>query len=228
MADFVIPAPPVIAVPVAGGGAFPVRRVYCVGRNYADHVREMGGDPTREDPSFFSKPNDALLTGGADLPYPPATNDLHHEMELVVAIGRGGADIPEEAALEHVWGYAAGLDMTRRDMQARLRKEGKTWDMAKGFDHSGPLGEIVPAASIGHPAHGRLELRVNGEVRQNSDLANMIWNVPGIIAHLSHLVRLAPGDLIFTGTPEGVAAVHRGDVLEGQIEGVGSVRTKIV
>jgi fumarylpyruvate hydrolase len=227
MADFVISPPPAVAVPVAGGGLFPVRRVYCVGRNYAEHVREMGGDPTREQPSFFSKPPDALLTGGADLPYPPATNDLHHEMELVVAIGAGGADIPASAALEHVWGYAAGLDMTRRDMQARLRKEGKTWDMAKGFDHSGPLGEITPAARIGHPAAGRIELKVNGETRQNSDLSNMVWSVAEIVAHLSRLVRLAPGDLIFTGTPEGVAAVRRGDVLEGSIEGIGSVRTRI-
>ena len=228
MADFVISPPPGVAVPVSGGKLFPVRRVYCVGRNYAEHVREMGGDPTREQPSFFTKPPDALLTGGADLPYPPATEDLHHEMELVVAIGSGGADIPASAALEHVWGYAAGLDMTRRDMQARLRKEGKTWDMAKGFDHSGPLGEIAPAARIGHPAAGRIELEVNGEVRQNSDLSNMVWSVAEIIAHLSRLVRLAPGDLIFTGTPEGVAAVRRGDVLEGRIEGVGSVRTRIV
>lgn len=228
MADFVISPPAPIAVPVTGGGLFPVRRVYCVGRNYAEHVREMGGDPTREQPSFFSKPPDALLTGGADLPYPPATNDLHHEMELVVAIGTGGADIPASAALEHVWGYAAGLDMTRRDLQARLRKEGKTWDMAKGFDHSGPLGEIAPAARIGHPAAGRIELAVNGEVRQNSDLSNVVWSVAEIIAHLSRLVRLAPGDLIFTGTPEGVAAVQPGDVLEGRIEGVGTVRTRIV
>lgn len=228
MADFVISPSPQIAVPVAGGGLFPVRRVYCVGRNYADHVREMGGDPTREEPSFFSKPPDALLTGGADLPYPPATGDLHHEMELVVAIGTGGADIPASTALEHVWGYAAGLDMTRRDMQARLRKEGKTWDMAKGFDHSGPLGEIAPAARIGHPAGGHIELKVNGGLRQNSDLSNMVWGVAEIIAHLSRLVRLAPGDVIFTGTPEGVAAVQRGDLLEGRIEGVGSVRTRIV
>ena len=228
MTDFVIPPPPVVAVPVAGGGLFPVRRVYCVGRNYADHVREMGGDPTREQPSFFTKPTDALLTGGADLPYPPATNDLHHEMELVVAIGTGGADIAAERALDHVWGYAGGLDMTRRDVQQQLRREGKTWDMGKGFDHSAPIGEIAPAARIGHPARGRIELHVNGEARQNSDLSHMILSVPEIIAHLSRLIRLAPGDLIFTGTPEGVGAVARGDVLEGRIEGVGEVRTRIV
>jgi fumarylpyruvate hydrolase len=228
VADFVFAPPAQIAVPVAGGGRFPVRRVYCVGRNYAEHICEMGGDPKGEQPSFFSKPADALLTGGADMPYPPMTSDLHHEMELVVAIGTGGAAIPEGEALGHVWGYAAGLDMTRRDLQQQLRKEGKTWDLAKGFDASGPIGEVVPAARIGHPARGRIELSVNGERRQNSDLSHMVWSVPEIIAHLSRFVRLAPGDLIFTGTPEGVGAVRRGDVLEGRIEGVGSVRTRIV
>ncbi len=228
MPEFVIAPPAQIAIPVAGGGLFPVRRVYCVGRNYAEHVREMGGDPGRDEPSFFTKPTDALLTDGADLPYPPATNDLHHEMELVVAIGTGGADIAAGAALGHVWGYAAGLDMTRRDVQQRLRKEGKTWDMGKGFDHAAPIGELVPAARIGHPARGRIALSVNGETRQDSDLANLIWSVPEIIAHLSRLIRLAPGDLIFTGTPEGVGPVVRGDVLEGRIEGVGDVRTRIV
>ena len=227
MPDYVIPPPAQIAIPVAGGGLFPVRRVYCVGRNYAAHAREMGGD-LREQPSFFTKPTDALLTGGADLPYPPGTNDLHHEMELVAAIGTGGADIAPEAALGHVWGYAAGLDMTRRDLQQQLRKEGKTWDMGKGFDHSAPIGELAPAARIGHPADGRLTLAVNGQTRQDSDLANMIWSLPEIIAHLSRLIRLAPGDLIFTGTPEGVGAVRRGDVLEGRIAGVGEVRTRIV
>lgn len=228
MAEFVIPPPAPVAVPVDGGGLFPVRRVYCVGRNYAAHVREMGGDPTREEPSFFTKPADALVTGGADIPYPPATQDVHHEMELVVAIGMGGAEIAADAATAHVFGYAAGLDMTRRDLQARLRKEGKTWDMAKGFDHSGPIGAIAPAARIGHPAAGRIELSVNGAVRQNSDLSQMVWSVPEIIAHLSRLIRLAAGDLIFTGTPEGVGPVQRGDRLEGRIEGVGEVRTRIV
>ena len=228
MAEFVIPPPAPVAVPVDGGGLFPVRRVYCVGRNYAAHVREMGGDPTREEPSFFTKPADALLTGGADMPYPPATRDVHHEMELVVAIGRDGTDIAAENATAHIYGYAAGLDMTRRDMQARLRKEGKTWDMAKGFDHSGPIGVIAPAAQIGHPASGRIELSVNGAARQDSDLSQMIWSVPEIIAHLSRLIRLAPGDLIFTGTPEGVGPVQRGDQLEGRIAGVGEVRTRIL
>ena len=228
MSDYVIPAPKVIAVPVAGGGAFPVRRVFCVGRNYAEHAREMGSDPDREPPFFFMKPADALLLDNADMPYPPSSNDLHHEMELVVALAEGGASIAEADALGHVWGYAAGLDMTRRDLQNAAKKEGKPWDMGKGFDHSAPIGPMVPAARIGHPAQGLIELKVNGEVRQTSNLNKMIWDVPETIAYLSRLVRLAPGDLIFTGTPEGVAAVKKGDLLEGVVEGVGAVRTRIV
>jgi fumarylpyruvate hydrolase len=228
MPDYVIPPQAVTSVPVAGGGAFPVRRVFCVGRNYAEHAREMGADPDREPPFFFMKPADALVTGGADTPYPPRSSQLHHEMELVVAIGEGGAGIAEAQALRHVWGYAAGLDMTRRDLQNQAKKEGKPWDMGKGFDHSAPIGLMVPAARIGHPAKGLIELKVNGERRQSSDLSRMIWSVPETIAYLSSLVRLAPGDLIFTGTPEGVAAVQRGDALEGIVEGVGTVKTTIV
>jgi fumarylpyruvate hydrolase len=225
--DLVIPAPAMVAVPVRGGGLFPVRRVFCVGRNYAEHVREMGGD-VREPPFFFTKPADALVAGGAPMPYPPRTADLHHEMELVVAIGTGGAEIAVSDALAHVWGYAAGLDMTRRDLQAAAKKAGKPWDMAKGFDHSAPIGELVRAACLPDPTHGRIELAVNGVTRQSSDLAAMIWSVAETIAYLSGLVRLAPGDLIFTGTPEGVAAVARGDRLEGRIEGAGEVSTTIV
>jgi fumarylpyruvate hydrolase len=228
MSDFVISPPPVAAVPVAGGGLFPVRRIFCVGRNYAEHAREMGADPDRELPFFFCKPADAVLTGGADLPYPPMTANLHHEMELVAAIGIGGADIPVSNAVRHVWGYAAGLDMTRRDLQGAAKKEGKPWDMGKGFDFSAPIGEIVPAAQFPEPTKGKIELLVNGQVRQSSDLSSLIWSVAETIAYLSKLVWLAPGDLIFTGTPEGVAAVQRGDVLEGMVEGVGTVRTRIV
>jgi fumarylpyruvate hydrolase len=228
MTNYVIAPPAVTAVPVAGGGLFPVRRVFCVGRNYAEHTREMGGDPDREEPFFFTKPADALLINGADMPYPTKTKDLHHEMELVVAIGTGGKDIAEADALSHVFGYAAGLDMTRRDLQAAAKKGGKPWDMAKGFDFSGPIGEIAHASHIGHPSAGKIELVVNGVPRQSSDLAKQIWNVPETIAYLSGLVELAAGDLIFTGTPEGVAAVVSGDVLEGEIAGVGSVRTRIV
>ena len=225
MADYVIPPPAQSAVPVAGGGMFPVRRIYCVGRNYAEHAREMGHDPDREPPFFFMKPADALVTGGKDMPYPPATRDLHHEMELVVALGQGGADVAEADAMRLVWGYAAGLDMTRRDVQGEAKKLGRPWDMGKGFDHSAPVGDLVPAAGR---TPGRIDLRVNGEVRQASHLDKLIWSIPETIAYLSRLVRLEPGDLIFTGTPEGVAAVQRGDVLEGTVEDVGSVRTRLI
>ncbi|WP_145140198.1 fumarylacetoacetate hydrolase family protein [Roseomonas gilardii] len=227
MSDFVIAPPAQASLPVRGGGSFPVRRIFCVGRNYAEHAREMGSDPDREPPFYFTKPADAVLVGGADMPYPPATKDLHHEMELVVAIGTGGRDIAESDALTHVWGYCAGLDMTRRDLQNAAKKTGRPWDMGKGFDHSAPMGELVPAQGI-DPGRGRIELKVNGQTRQVSDLGQMIWSVPEVIANLSRLVELAPGDLIMTGTPEGVAAVVKGDVLEGSIEGVGTVRAVIV
>jgi len=227
MEHYVFAPSDVSAVPVSGGGLFPVRRIFCVGRNYAEHVREMGGDPRREEPFFFTKPSDALVTKGSATPYPPATSDLHHEMELVVAIGTGGTDIDEAHALDHVFGYAAGLDMTRRDLQASAKKAGRPWDMSKGFDHSAPIGDISPAATVGHPASGLIELKVNGKLRQSSDLSKMTWSVPETIACLSRQVRLGAGDLIMTGTPEGVAAVVRGDLLEGMIAGVGSVRTKI-
>ncbi len=228
MSNYVIDPPVVATVPVAGGGLFPVRRIFCVGRNYAEHTREMGGDPDREEPFFFTKPADAVVTGGSDMPYPTKTSDLHHEMELVVAIGKGGRDIAEADALDHVYGYAAGLDMTRRDLQAAAKKAARPWDMSKGFDKSAPIGEIVPAAKAGHPDRGSIELRVNGAVRQSSDLSKMIWNVPETIAYLSGLVELAPGDLIMTGTPEGVAAAERGDLLQGTVAGVGTVSVRIV
>ena len=228
MTDYVFAPPSGAAVPVAGGGSFPVRRVFCVGRNYAAHAREMGSDPDRELPFFFCKPADALLTDGQDMPYPPMSKDLHHEMELVVAIGKGGANIAEADALSHVWGYAAGLDMTRRDLQNAAKKEGKPWDMGKGFDHSAPIGTMIRAADLPDPTKGLIELKVNGTVRQTSDLSMLIWSVAETIAYLSKLVTLAPGDLIYSGTPEGVAAVQRGDVLEGVVAGVGTVRTKIV
>jgi len=225
--DYVVAPPPLIVVPVAGGGVFPVRRVFCVGRNYAAHAREMGGDPNREPPFFFSKPADALVTGGADAPYPSATANLHHEMELVVAIGKGGADIPAGHALDHVFGYAAGLDLTRRDLQDEAKAARRPWDMSKGFDASAPIGVIAPVEAIGHPASGRIALKVNGAMRQEGNLADQIWPVPDIVAALSKLVRLAPGDLIFTGTPEGVGRLETGDLAEGEIEGVGSVTVRI-
>jgi fumarylpyruvate hydrolase len=213
---------------VASGGLFPVRRIFCVGRNYAEHAREMGHDPTAEPPFFFHKPADTLVTGGAETPYPPATADLHHEIELVVAIGRAGANIATADALDHVWGYAAGIDLTRRDLQTAAKAARRPWDMAKGFDHSAPIGDLVPASRIGHPAKGPIALTVNGEGRQLGDLVDMIWPVPDAVAYLSTLVTLMPGDLVFTGTPAGVSAVTRGDRLEGTIAGVGTVQTTIV
>ena len=227
MTSYVIAPAPIPAVPVRGGGLFPVRRVFCVGRNYADHAREMGHDPVREAPFFFMKPADTLLVGGADMPYPPQTADLHHEMELVAALGSGGTDIAANHALAHVWGYAAGLDMTRRDIQAEAKKAGRPWDMGKGFDAGAPIGELVAAAGV-DPTRGAIELRVNGTVRQTADLGQMIWSLAETIAILSTYVTLAAGDLIYTGTPAGVAAVQRGDLLEGTVAGVGTVRTMIV
>ena len=228
MSDYVI-APPVQPALLirSSDRMFPVRRIFCVGRNYAEHAIEMGSDPTREPPFYFTKPADAVVVMDADVPYPPATSQLHHEMELVVAIGSAGSDIPVDEALKHVWGYCAGLDMTRRDLQNEAKKTGRPWDMGKGFDFSAPMGELVPAKNV-DPSRGKVELRVNGEVRQTSDLSKLIWSVPEVISNLSHLVRLAPGDLIMTGTPEGVAAVKRGDLLEGTVEGVGGVRCRIV
>jgi len=216
-----------VTVPIARGGLFAVRRVYCVGRNYAEHAAEMGHD-TREPPFFFGKPADALVTGGADIPYPSQTADFHHEIELVVAIGKDGSDIAPAEALGHVYGYAAGLDMTRRDLQAQAKKAGRPWDMAKGFDQSAPIGSIAPASAIGHPDSGAITLSVNGTQRQKGDLADQIWNVADTIAYLSSFVALRAGDLIMTGTPAGVGAVARGDVLEGAIAGVGTVRTRVV
>ena len=228
MSDFVVPPPPVVAAPVAGGGLFPVRRIFCVGQNYAAHAREMGGDPSREPPFFFAKPADALVTGGADTPYPSLTQNFHHEIELVVALSRGGVDIAAAEAEGHIYGYAAGIDLTRRDLQTQARTNGKPWDMSKGFDFSAPLGLIHPAAKIGHPNKGGIALNVNGHLRQKGDLGDLIWSIGEIIATLSTYVALAPGDLIFTGTPSGVGPIVRGDLLEGEIAHVGTVQTRIV
>jgi fumarylpyruvate hydrolase len=221
MTGFVITPPAVPALAVAGSDqVFPLRRVFCVGRNYAAHAREMGSDPNREPPFFFTKPADAVIPTGGALPYPPATRELHHEVELVVALGAGGADIPPERALDLVWGYGVGLDLTRRDMQSEAKKIGRPWDMSKGFDASAPCSPLVPAGSTGHPQQGRIWLEVNGEVKQEGDLDEMIWPVADIIATLSRLVTLAPGDLIFTGTPSGVGALEPGDRLRGGVDGV--------
>lgn len=226
MADFLFEPHAPVSVPIARGGLFAVRRVYCVGRNYAEHVVEMGND-TRDPPFFFAKPADAVVVGGVAIPYPPQTEDFQHEIELVVAIGKDGSDIAPADALTHVYGYAAGLDMTRRDLQAIAKKAGRPWEMAKSFDFSAPIGTIEPASAIGHPDQGAITLSVNGTVRQTGDLADQIWNVSEAIAYLSGFVTLKAGDLIMTGTPAGVGAVVRGDVLEGAIAGVGSVKTTI-
>ncbi len=228
MKDYVVAAPNVITVPVLGGKYFPVRRVFCVGRNYAAHAREMGGNPEREPPFFFMKPADTLVTRNADTPYPLATTNLHHEIELVVAISEGGSNIASANALQHVFGYAVGIDLTRRDLQDAAKAARRPWDMSKGFDASAPIGNIMPASKAGHPATGRIALSVNNAPRQVGDLGDQIWPVPDIIQALSALVALAPGDLIFTGTPDGVGPLMRGDVLEGEIDGIGIVQTRIV
>ena len=221
------PAAPVALSVVGSESVFPVRRVYCVGQNYADHAAEMGGDG-RQPPFFFGKPADALVPCGGDVAYPPQTVNLQHEVELVVALSKGGSDIAVDRALEYVFGYAIGFDLTRRDLQSRAKAKGQPWDMAKGFDQSGPVSAIVPAAAIGHPASGAIWLKVNGEIKQNGDLAQMSWKVAEVIANLSSYVRLEAGDLIFTGTPAGVSTVVRGDVLEGFIENVGELKIKLV
>jgi fumarylpyruvate hydrolase len=221
---YVIDMGPVPALPVVGSSdLFPVGRIYCIGRNYAEHAREMGHDPDREPPFFFMKPANSLVANGATIPFPQVTKDLHHEIELVVAIGKGGANIPAGKALEHVWGYGTGLDMTRRDIQGEAKKLGRPWEMGKGFDNSAPCTALSPASKIGHPAQGAIWLKVNGVVKQNGDLKEMIWNVPDSIAYLSNLVTLQPGDLIYSGTPAGVGPVQRGDKLEGHIDGVGDL-----
>ncbi len=216
------------SVPVADSAdRFPVRRIYCIGRNYAAHALEMGSD-LREPPFFFLKPSDAVVPGDdTTIPYPPKTSDFHYEGELVVAIGKGGKDIPETSANDHIFGYGLGLDMTRRDLQGAARDKGRPWDMGKGFDKSAPCGTIVPASKIGHPDKGTIWLKVNGKERQTGDISDMIWNVPESIAYLSGLVELQSGDLIYTGTPEGVGAVVSGDVIEVHIDGVGDLKVTV-
>jgi fumarylpyruvate hydrolase len=225
---FAFAPPPVNAVPVRGSKlAFPVRRVYCIGRNYAAHAVEMGHDPNREPPFFFQKNPDSLVVDGR-FPYPPGTSDVHHEIEMVVALGSGGRDIAEADALGHVYGYAVGLDMTRRDLQGEAKKLGRPWEVGKSFDASAPISPIVPAAEIGHPAKGAVWVAVNGTERQRGDLDQMIWKVPEMIAYLSRLFELAAGDLIYSGTPAGVGAVVKGDRLHGHVDGVGDLEVTVV
>ena len=217
------------SIPVAGQESrFPVRRIYCVGRNYAAHTREMGRDPDKEPPFFFMKPADAIVPEGGPVKYPAGTSDLHHEIELVVALHRGGHDIAVGRALEHVFGYAIGLDMTRRDLQSEAKKLGRPWDFGKSFDQSAPISAVYPVASHGHHSSGAITLAVNGTIRQKGDLSDMIWNVPETIAFLSQYYELAPGDLIYTGTPAGVGAVVPGDRLLGRIEGLAELDVEIV
>jgi fumarylpyruvate hydrolase len=225
---YVFTPPPRPSVAVAGDDRrFPVRRIFCVALNYADHAREMGKDPGAEPPFFFTKPADAIVANDATIPFPSLTNDLHHEIELVVALQAGGENIDPARALDFVYGYAAGIDLTRRDLQTAARNAGQPWDMSKGFDNSAPVGAIRTATEIGHPTAGRIALSVNGAPRQQGDLSDLIWSVPQIIAALSAHVALAAGDLIFTGTPSGVGAMRPGDVAEGEIAGVGAVRVTL-
>ncbi|WP_315721170.1 MULTISPECIES: fumarylacetoacetate hydrolase family protein [unclassified Bradyrhizobium] len=227
MSFTVIPAFPQPSLPVVGeAGVFPVRRIWCVGRNYLEHIREMGNDE-RDPPFFFAKHADMLAPEGAVIPYPPLTQDMHHEVELVVALKSGGLNIPTDKALDHVYGYAVGIDLTRRDLQLASRKMQRPWEVGKSFDHSAPCSAIQPAAKIGHPAKGKIWLSVNGTERQTGDLSELIWNVPEIIWKLSQQVQLAAGDIIMTGTPAGVAAVVAGDKIECGVDGVGTLKVSI-
>ncbi|MBY4946830.1 fumarylacetoacetate hydrolase family protein [Cupriavidus respiraculi] len=224
MTEFVIQPAPQASVAVAGGTArFPIRRVFCVGRNYAAHAREMGKDPDREPPFFFTKPADAVVPAEGTVAYPPLTDNLHHEIEMVVAISKGGSDIAVDGALEHVWGYGVGVDLTRRDLQDVAKKMSRPWDWSKAFDASGPCGPLHPVSAVGHPAQGRIWLAVNGEVRQEGDLNELIWPVADVIAYISQSVALAPGDLIFTGTPAGVGRIEPGDKVTGGVAGLADI-----
>ena len=226
MADSVIPSPKIHAIPTAGGGTFPVRRVYCIGRNFAAHAVEMGHDPDREPPFFFQKNPDNLDPSG-EFPYPPHSSDVHHEVELLVGLKSGGTNIPLENALDHVWGYGVSLDMTRRDLQGQAKKMGRPWEIGKAFERSGPVGPLLAAEDVGHPAQGRISLHVNGELRQDGDLNQMIWKVPEMISYLSEYFELKAGDVIMAGTPSGVNAIVKGDVMEASIEGVGSLSVTV-
>jgi fumarylpyruvate hydrolase len=226
----VVPAPSPVLVPVAGGGVWPVRRIYCVGRNYEEHAKEMGYTG-REPPFFFLKPADAIVavpegeTG--EIPYPAGTSNLHHEIELVAAIGTGGSNLKAAEAMAHVWGWAVGLDMTRRDLQNEMKKQGRPWEIGKAYDASAPIGPIVPKAAAGDAGDAAIELAVNGVVKQSSRTSKLIWSVAETIEHLSAYWRLEPGDLIYTGTPEGVGAVKPGDLMEGRVEGVGTLKVRV-
>lgn len=222
-------AHPPVTLPIEGSDQhFPVHRIYCVGRNYADHAREMGHDPDREPPFFFQKNPDNLVIGDGNFPYPPLSNDVHHEIELVVALKKGGKNIHAAEANDYIYGYAVGLDMTRRDLQGEAKKAGRPWETGKAFEHSAPCSALVPAAEIDHPDSGAIWLKINGKTVQQGDINQLIWSVPETIAILSTLYELQAGDLIFTGTPAGVGPVQRGDVLEGGVDAIGHLTTKVV
>ena len=226
--SYVLSLPATPSVAVDGTDArFPVRRIFCVGRNYAAHAREMGRDPDREPPFFFMKPADTVVDDGSTVPYPPETSNFHYEIELVVAILKGGVNIPVEQALDHVYGYAVGIDLTRRDLQLQARDMGRPWDWGKGFDLSAPCAPLKPVDKVGHPAKGRIWIAVNDAVKQDADLTELIWPVPDVIAFASRSMELKAGDLIFTGTPAGVGPVVKGDIMTGGIEGVGEIRITI-
>lgn len=228
MSDFAIQPPSIPSMPVAGSTqVFPVRRVYCIGRNYAAHTIEMGGDPDRDPPFFFQKNPDNLDASG-EFPYPVKSTDVHHELEMIVALKSGGTDIPVERALEHVYGYGIGLDMTRRDLQGEAKDLRRPWEIGKAFERSAPCGPLHPVSAVGHPAKGAVELLVNGETRQRGDLDQMIWKVPEMIAYLSEYFELAAGDVIMSGTPSGVGPVVRGDAMEGRIEGLGVLTVRVI
>jgi fumarylpyruvate hydrolase len=225
--SYVIPAPPQPAIAVAGDTkTYPVRRIWCVGRNYIEHIREMGNDE-RAPPFFFGKQPDMIEPDGATIPYPPLTKDLHHEVELIVAMKSGGLNIPADKALDHVYGYAVGIDLTRRDLQQASRKKERPWEIGKSFDHSAPCGALQPASKIGHPSKGKIWLSVNGTERQKGDLTELIWSVPEIIWQLSQQVALGAGDIIMTGTPAGVAALSAGDKIECGVDGIGTLKVAI-
>ncbi len=226
MSIFDVPYP---SVAIAGSDErFPVHRIYCIGQNYAAHAREMGVNPERSSPVYFMKPADAVVASGSEIRYPPKTRNLHHEIELVVAISKGGAGIAAEDTLQHVFGYAVGIDLTRRDLQLAAKEKGMPWDTAKSFEQAAPISSVHTAEEIGHPASGRIWLSVNDEVRQDGDLGELIWSVPEAIADLSTYYTLSPGDLIFTGTPAGVGALTVGDIVTGGVDGVGEIAISII
>lgn len=228
MTDYVIDRPQQASLKVRGTDKeFPVRRVYCIGRNYADHAIEMGHDPDKEPPFFFQKNPDNIDTSG-EFPYPPKTDDVHHEIELIVALKSGGRDIPLDQALDHVYGYGVGIDMTRRDLQGQMKKMGRPWEIGKAFERSAPAGELIPASETGHLDSGRITMKVNGELKQDGDMNQMIWKVPEMINYLSQYYDIAAGDIIMSGTPAGVGPVHKGDVMEGEIEGLYVLEVKVV